>query len=169
MKISSWTFVVAALLLTVGCAGIKSIYTEVPTDGIALIDYEGELTPEEVKDKDAQELIRTRVAEGYRLVGKAEFTVSGNQGWTEAMVKKGREVKAGKIDYIVRYDKTESGAAGQNASAVQMVSGPGWDTGDPDVASVTTAGNSSAPYTLSLECYVYHVYYFKKVRQPQVK
>jgi len=159
-----WFAALAVLLLACGCAGVKSVYTEVPTDGVALVDYEGELKPEEFKGKSVEELLKTRTAEGYRLVGKAEFSVSGNQGWTDAMVKKGREIKAAKIDYVAIYDQTESGSAGQDAVAAALATGPGYESCVSDQICSTTAGRSASPYSLGIDCYVYHVYYFKKVK-----
>jgi len=164
---TSYIFSLVLILLS-GCASIQPYYVAVPTGDLETIDFEGEVSAELMPDADFDELILRRAAEDYALVGRADFGAPGEEDWTGAMQRMGRDIKAAKIDYSMKYERTESRTGYMTVPTMQTTYGTAWSPNGPQPVSLTTTVNTHVPYSYSVSCNEYHVYFFKKVRSPSV-
>lgn len=163
-------FIVPALAglstLVTGCASVEKFYTAVPTGDIALVDYEGDLQADLVQGMCLDDLIMNRAAEDFMLVGRADFNAPSQQDWTGAMVRKGRAIKAEKIDYYTWYDRTDTGTGVLSMPTTQTSTGTVWGPAGPRTVTMTTTGTTMMPYNYSVARNEYHVFYFKKMKNP---
>lgn len=156
---------VLPLFLT-GCLSVDEFYTAVPTGDIALIDHEGDLNADPVQGMSLDDLILNREAEDYALVGHADFNAPSHQDWTGAMVRKGRDIKAAKIDYYTWYDRTDSGTGFLSMPTTQTSTGTIWGPTGLRTVTMTTTGSTIMPYNYNITRNEYRVFYFKKRLHP---
>lgn len=152
-------------MLVGGCASVEPYYTAIPSDA-ALADYEGELKANLVQGKDAEGLILARAAEDYLLVGRADFHAPAYDDWTGAMVRKGRAIKAEKVDYFTWYLDTQTESGIMTVPTTQTSTGTVWGPRGPRTVVTTTTGTTLVPYQYNFSRNEYHVFYFKKTKSP---
>jgi len=136
-----------------GCASVAPYYTAVSTGDIQTVDYDGPLVAEPVGDRSEEAIVSVRNAEGLVLVGRADFTVPTTESWVDAIVRHGRDIKAAKIDYQLKFAQTESVRC-HDAPMIESY----MMTSDTLLAT--------RPCTVSYN--EYHVYYFR-TRQDSAK
>lgn len=153
---------IGILLLVCGCASVDRYYCPVSTGGQEVVDYEGDLYAEMICEKSETDLLKARTAEGYVLVGRADFTVPSKEHWVGAMVAKGEEIKAGKVDYRTWYARTATETGIASVPTVNASLSTEWGPGGLPPTAAPTTENMVVPYNYNVDYNEYHVYYFKK-------
>lgn len=159
-------FLLTIAFVVSGCASIESYYVPVPTGDAQLMDYEGELTPELAQDKSSDELILRRASEDYVLIGRADFGGPSEDDWVSAMVRQGEAVKAEKVDYFTWFDRIEKRTGVMNMPVTQTSYATVCGPRGPRTVSMTTTSTAYVPYDYNVSCNEYHVFFFKKTRNP---
>lgn len=155
-----------ALILCCGCASIRRYY--VPNHEVSsadVIDYDGCPNVELVIDGDIESRIAKREAQGYALVGSADY-VGKDANWTGAMKRLGKTLGVEKIDYFKKYVGTESTTGVIPIQTTQLTTGTTWGAGGMGTMSMTTTHTSFIPYQRDVVKNEYHVLYYKKRLRP---
>ena len=155
-----------ALILCCGCASIGRYYVPNPEVSSAdVIDYDGYPDVELVIDGDIESCIAKREAQGYALVGSADY-VGKDANWTGAMRRLGKTLGVEKIDYFKKYAGTDSATDVIPIQTTQLTPGTAWGTGGLGTMSMTTTQTSFVPYQYDVVKNEYHVLCYKKRLRP---
>lgn len=155
-------------LFVTGCASIDPYYVEVPAGNAALADHAGEdVAAELIPGFDFERHVINRLGEDWALVGRADFVADSALDWPDAMTRKGRDVKAGKVDYFTCFHGTDVETGFMSVPVTETYTGTSRGRhGKSRTVTTTTVTHDYLPYSYTVTRNEYHAFFFKKMLHP---